>query len=187
MMEENLNRVDELSRNMDRIAHDVENLKIKILPPKHDINESIKAIYVSINESKERTARLRAKREFLEKAIPPGFYCSNDEDIKMVGVSSIDSLFSNIKLDEKGTEEESTLDRRRPHNLEGENLDEKIAKSGFGEVKTLTSDVPTLFDYKDFNYDNCSLIECISLLQSMLNSPNAYEQNKAFTKHIVEA
>ena len=42
-------------------------------------------------------------------------------------------------------------------------------------------------DYKDFNYDSCSLIECISLLQSMLNSPNAYEQNKAFTKHIVEA
>jgi hypothetical protein len=47
--------------------------------------------------------------------------------------------------------------------------------------------VPTLLDYKDFNYDSCSLIECISLLQSTLNSPNAYKQNKAFTKHIVEA
>ena len=45
----------------------------------------------------------------------------------------------------------------------------------------------TLLDYKDFNYDSCSLIECISLLQSMINSPNAYEQNKALTKHIVEA
>jgi hypothetical protein len=119
--------------------------------------------------------------------IPPGFYRSNDEDIKMIGVSSINSLFSNIKLDEKGTEEESTLAKRRPHNSEGENLDEKIDKSGFGEVKNLTSDVPTLLDYKDFNYDSCSLVECISLLQSMLNSPNAYEQNKAFTKHIVEA
>ena len=42
----------------------------------------------------------------------------------MIGVSSIDSLFSNIKLDEKGTEEESTLARRRLHNSEGENLDE---------------------------------------------------------------
>ena len=47
--------------------------------------------------------------------------------------------------------------------------------------------MPTLLDRKDFNYDSCSLIECISFLQSMLNSPNAYEQNKAFTKHIVEA
>ncbi len=187
MIEEKLNRVDELARNMDRIAHDVENLKIKILPPKHDINESIKAIYVSINESKERTARLRAKREFLEKAIPPGFYRSNDEDIKMIGVTPIESLFSNIKLDEKGTEEESTLDRRSPNCLEGDNLNDKNEKSGFGEVKTLNSNAPTTLDYKDFNYDSCSLIECISLLQSMINSPNAYEQNKAFTKHIVEA
>ena len=54
-------------------------------------------------------------------------------------------------------------------------------------MKTLNSDVPTTLDYKKFNYDNLSLIECISLLPSMMNSPNACEQNKAFTKHIVEA
>ena len=40
---------------------------------------------------------------------------------------------------------------------------------------------------KKFNYENCSLIDCISLLQSMLNSPHAYSQNKAFTKQIVDA
>ena len=84
-------------------------------------------------------------------------------------------------------EEDSTLARGRPHNSEGENLVEKFDKGGFGEVKTLTSDVPTLLYYKDFNYDICSLIECISLLQSLINSPHAYEQNKAFTKHIVDA
>jgi hypothetical protein len=56
-------------------------------------------------------------------------------DVKMIGVSSIVSLFSNINLVEKETEEESTLVRMRLHNLEGENLDEKIAKSGFEEVK----------------------------------------------------
>ena len=67
------------------------------------------------------------------------------------------------------------------------NLMKFFAKSGFGEVKTLTSDVPTLLDYKDFNYDIFSLIECIYVLESMLNSLNAYEQNKAFTKHIIEA
>ena len=105
----------------------------------------------------------------------------------MIGVSSIDSLFSKIKIDEKGTREEWTLVRRRPDNSEGENLIEKIDESRFGEVKTLTSDVPTLLDYKDINYDSCSLIDCISLLQSMINSPHAYEQNKAFTKHIVDA
>ena len=100
---------------------------------------------------------------------------------------SIDSLFSNVKIDNEGTELESTLSRRRPNNLEGENLDEFFDESGFEEVKTLTSDAPTILDCKDFNYDSFSLIECISLLQSMINSPNAYEQNKAFTKHIVEA
>ena len=105
----------------------------------------------------------------------------------MIGVSSIDSLFSKIKIDDKGTGEESNLARRRPDNLEGENLVEKIDESGFGEVKTLASDVPTILDYKDFNYDSCSLIDYISLLQSIINSPHAYEQNKAFTKHIVDA
>ena len=71
----------------------------------------------------------------------------------------------------KGTGEESTLGRRHPNISEGENLVEKINESGFGEVKTLASDVPTLLDYKDFNYDSGSLIDCISLLQSMINSP----------------
>ena len=109
----------------------------------------------------------------------------NDEDLKMIGVSCIDSLFSKVKNDEKGTGEESTLARRRPDNSEGENLIEKIDKGGFEEVKTLTSDVPTLLDYKDFNYDSFSLIDYISLLQSMINSPHAYEQNKAFTKQLL--
>src|SRR3990170_8998579 len=115
MVEEKLSKVDDMARNMDRIAHDVDTLKIKILPPKLDISESIKAIHVSINESKERTARLRARREFLEKAIPPGFYHNHDEEIKMIGFSPTESLFSNIKLDDNGTEDKSTLARRHPN------------------------------------------------------------------------
>ena len=105
----------------------------------------------------------------------------------MIDVTPIESLFSNINLDKYGTREESTLARRHPNNLEGEDLNEKIDKSGIGGVKTLGSDEPTLLDFKDFNYDNCSLLDCISLLQFMLNSPRAYNQNKAFTKHIVDA
>ena len=72
----------------------------------------------------------------------------------MIGVSSIDSLFSKVKIDEKGTREESTLVRRRPNDSEGENLVEKIHESGFGDVKTLASDAPTILDYKDFHYDS---------------------------------
>ena len=65
-IEEKLNKIDDLSRSVDRISHDVENLKMKIFVPK--VDESIKALYVSMDESKKRTAMLRAKREFLEKA-----------------------------------------------------------------------------------------------------------------------
>ena len=63
-----------MSRKIDKITHDVENLKIKIFLPKVDINESIKALYVSIDESKKRIAMLRAKREILEKVIRPDFF-----------------------------------------------------------------------------------------------------------------
>ena len=66
MIEQKLNKIDDMSRSINRIAHDVENLKMKIFVPK--VDESIKALYVSMDESKKRTAMLRAKREFLEKA-----------------------------------------------------------------------------------------------------------------------
>ena len=62
-----------------------------------------------------------------------------------------------------------------------------FGKSGIEEVKTLDINEPTILDFKEFIYDNCSLIDCISLLQSVFNSPHAYDQNKAFTKHIVDA
>ena len=54
-----------MSRSIDRISHDVEPLKMKKIMPK--IEESIKTLYLSMDESKKRTAMLRAKREILEK------------------------------------------------------------------------------------------------------------------------
>ena len=74
---------------------------MKIFVPK--VDESIKSLYVSMDESKKRTAMLRARREFLEKAFSRDCFHKNDEDLKMIGVSSIDSLFSKVKIDEKGT------------------------------------------------------------------------------------
>ena len=75
-----MNKIDDLSRSVDRIAHDVENLKMKIFVPK--VYESIKAIYVSMDESKKRTAMLRAKRELLEKVFSSDFFPKSDEDLK---------------------------------------------------------------------------------------------------------
>ena len=140
-----------------------------------------------MNECKERTAKMRAKRDQFVKSCSSSFHENNDEDLKVIDVTPIESLFSNVNVDKDGTRDESTLVRRRPNDSEFLDLDAKIDKSGIGEVKTLSSDEPTLLDFKDFNYDNCSFVDCISLLQSMQNSPHAYNQTKAFTKHIVDA
>ena len=113
------------------------------------------------------------------KACSSTFHDNNDEDLKVIGVSPIKSLFSNMNLDKCGTGDETTLVKRHPNESEFLDLDGKINKSGIEEVKTLHSNEPTILDFKESNYDNCSLIDCISLLQSVLNSPHAYNQNKA--------
>ena len=92
-----------------------------------------------------------------------------------------------MNLDNDGTEYDPPLPRRRSKNSEFVDLDAKFDKSGIEEIKTLDVAKPTIMDFKEFNYENCSLIDCISLLQSVLKSPHAYSQNKAFTKHIVDA
>ena len=140
------------------------------------------AMRISIDECKERTARMRAKKDCFVKVCSSSFHDNNDEDLKVIDVSPIKSLFSNVNLDKDGTGDESTLVRRHPKNSELLDLDAKIGKSGIEEVKTLDSNEPTILDFKGFNYDNLSLIDCIYLLQSVLNSPHAYDQNKAFTK-----
>ena len=71
----------------------------------------------------------------------------------MIGVTPIKTLFSNVKLDDKWTIDEPTLIIRHPNCSKGDDLSDKNDKSGFGGVKTFTSDVPTTLDYKDFNYD----------------------------------
>ena len=92
-----------------------------------------------------------------------------------------------MNLNNNGTGDESPLVKRRPNDSEFLDLDAKFDKSGTEEIKTLDVAKPTIIDFKELNYENCSLIGCISLLQSMLDSPHAYSQNKVFTEHIVDA
>ena len=62
LVEEKMLKIDELARNVDRISLDVDSLKLRSIPPKHDINESLKQMRNFIDECKERTARVRAKK-----------------------------------------------------------------------------------------------------------------------------
>ena len=118
MIEEKLLKVDDLARNIDRISLDVDSFKHKSIPPKHDINESLKAMRISIDECKERTARMRAKKDAFIKACSASSYENNDEDLKVIDVSPIKSFFCNMNLDNDGTRDESTLFKRRSNDSE---------------------------------------------------------------------
>ena len=61
---------------------------------------------------------MRAKRDLCEKACSSSFRENNDENLKVIDVSPIESLFSNINLDKDGTGDESTLVKRRPNDSE---------------------------------------------------------------------
>ena len=78
LLEEKLVKVDELARNVDRLSLDVDSLKLRSIPPKHYINESLKAMRISIDECKERTARLHAKKDCFVKACSSSFNENND-------------------------------------------------------------------------------------------------------------
>ena len=69
LVEEKLLNIDELARNVDRSSLDVDSLKLRSIPPKHDINESLKAMRISIDECKQRTARMRAKKDCFIKSV----------------------------------------------------------------------------------------------------------------------
>ena len=128
-------KVDDLARKVDRISLDVDSLKLRSIPPKHDINESLKSMRISIDECKERTARMRAKKDCFIKACSSSFHDNKDEDLKVIDVSPIKCLFSNMNLDNDGTRDESTLVKGRPNDLEFLALDAKVdKKSGIGEV-----------------------------------------------------
>jgi len=92
-IEEKLLKIDELARNVDRISLDVDSLKLRSIPPKHDINESLKAKRISIDECKERTARMHAKKDAFIRVCYSSSYENNDEDLKVIDVSPIKSLF----------------------------------------------------------------------------------------------
>ena len=62
LIKEKLLKIDELARNVDQISLDVDFLKLRSIPPKHDINESLKVMRICIDEYKERTARMRLRK-----------------------------------------------------------------------------------------------------------------------------
>ena len=44
MAEEKLLKIDDLARNFDIISREIDSFKIRSMPSKHDINQSLKAV-----------------------------------------------------------------------------------------------------------------------------------------------
>src|SRR3954462_10072955 len=103
--------------------------------------------------AKKEPLRCMLRKIGFIKTCSSSFRENNDEDLKVIDVTPIESLFYNINLDKYGTGDESTLVKRCPNDSEFLDLDAKINKSGIGEVKTLSSDKPTLLHFKEFKYD----------------------------------
>ncbi len=120
-------------------------------------------------------------------AAKPEICDANHEDLKVLGVTPLESLLLCVKPIDEGAEYGSTLVEKRPNDSESTYLDNKGVESGVEEIKILGSNETSSLDFKELNYDSCSLFECISLMQSIANYPHAYSQSKAFTAHIVDA
>ena len=90
---------------------------------------------ISIDECKEITARMHAKKDCFVKACSSSFHDNKDEDLKVIDVSPIRSLFCNMNLNNDGTGDESTLVKWCPNDSEFLELDAKLVKVGLKRSK----------------------------------------------------
>ena len=78
---------------------------------------------------------MRAKKDCFIKACSSSFNKNSDEDLKVIDVSPIRSLFCNMNLNNDGTGDESTLVKRRPNDSEFLDLGAKLIKVGLERSK----------------------------------------------------
>ena len=84
-----------------------------------------------------------ANKDCFVKACSYSFHDNNDEDLKVIDVYPIKSLFFNMNLDNDGTGDESTLIKRRPNDLEF--FLQKLVKVGLERSKLYISLSPLLW------------------------------------------
>ena len=112
--------LDAITKQLDDISREVCNLLSKYAFAESLLGKISDAQATLVNQMAAKPISLEDKK---------------DEDLKMIGVSSIDSLFSKVKNDEKGTGEESTLGRRRPMFWRVKILLRKLMKVGLKRSK----------------------------------------------------
>ncbi|KAK1608732.1 hypothetical protein QYE76_032405 [Lolium multiflorum] len=192
-VEEKLDKIDTIASRVDRLASDVNLLKLKVMP-NNDIDNKItttaNAIQVRINENIRLMAELRARwdREENEKLAKENNVAkvwtitttsnANSSHVaapptingKIIGVGNVSTPSAKrTKLPEIAKTAETACD--------------KTAEIFFN----LGNNDPIAVAHNDLDFDDCHISEVIKFLQKLAKSPNASAINLAFTKHITNA
>ncbi|KAK1609268.1 hypothetical protein QYE76_032941 [Lolium multiflorum] len=192
-VEEKLDKIDTIASRVDRLASDVNLLKLKVMP-NNDIDNKItttaNAIQVRINENIRLMAELRARwdREENEKLAKENNVAkvwtitttsnANSSHVaapptingKIIGVGNVTTPSAKrTKLPEIAKTAETACDKT-------------------AEIfSNLGNNDPIAVAHNDLDFDDCHISEVIKFLQKLAKSPNASAINLAFTKHITNA
>ncbi|KAK1630781.1 hypothetical protein QYE76_005096 [Lolium multiflorum] len=192
-VEEKLDNIDILASRVDRLASDVNLLKLKVMP-NNDIDNKIttteNAIQVRINENIRLMAELRARwdREENEKLAKENNVAkvwtittiSNDNDPHVAAPHTINGKII-------GVGNVSTPSAKRTKLPEIAKTAETACDKTAEIFSNLGDNDPIAVAHNDLDFDDCHISEVIKFLQKLAKSPNASAINLAFTKHITNA
>ncbi|KAK1631146.1 hypothetical protein QYE76_005461 [Lolium multiflorum] len=192
-VEERLDKIDIIASRVDRLASDVDLLKLKVMP-NEDIDNKItttaNAIQVRINENIRLMAELRARwdREENEKLAKENNVAkvwtittiSNDNDSHVAAPPTINGKII-------GVGNVSTPSAKRTKLPEIAKTAETACDKTAEIFSNLGDNDPIAVAHNDLDFDDCHISEVIKFLQKLAKSPNASAINLAFTKHITNA
>ncbi|KAK1647951.1 hypothetical protein QYE76_065756 [Lolium multiflorum] len=192
-VEEKLDKIDTIASRVDRLASDVNLLKLKVMP-NNDIDNKItttaNAIQVRINENIRLMAELRARwdREENEKLakknnVAKVWTITTTSNAKSSHVAAPPTINGKII----GVGNVSTPSAKRTKLPEIAKTAETACDKTAEIFSNLGNNDPIAVAHNDLDFDDCHISEVIKFLQKLAKSPNASAINLAFTKHITNA
>ena len=188
-VEDKLEKLDNLVLKVDNIAHDVEMLKIRILPLEEEKDKPISTIQIKIDENIRMVAQLKARwarEEERNRAKPYPISTT------LATINVVEDLKT---FDTHHTPSPSRLTNGIVHTSTLEHISSPIqeaTKVVVGETRdndgiALPNKSTSLFDEDDLDFEDYNLTEVIKCLQRMARDPNTSKLNSTFTEHITNS
>ncbi|KAK1694177.1 hypothetical protein QYE76_010874, partial [Lolium multiflorum] len=187
-VEEKLDKIDTIASRVDRLASDVNLLKLKVMP-NNDIDNKItttaNAIQVRINENIRLMAELRARWDREE----------NEKLAKENNVAKVWTITTTCNANSSHVAAPPTINGKiigvgnvSTPSAKRTKLPEIAKTAETAEIfSNLGNNDPIAVAHNDLDFDDCHISEVIKFLQKLAKSPNASAINLAFTKHITNA